>query len=325
MANNREIAQKVCDKILEEIKKTGCLPWVKPWSMDKNTVRVVDGWTTITLQPVAWNRSGKPYRGVNTYLPVGEYITFNQCRKEGGKLRKGAKGYPVIYWNFIRKEEADADTGEIKTKTIPVLKCFTVFHIEDCEGLKQKHQPKPQEFQIEKVHYEPIDGNNLEMNDVAEQIIASYVNRAGNGFRMLREQISNEAFYSPALDYVSVPNRSQFAECAEYYSTIFHELGHSTGHETRLNRFQGEAKNARFGSTEYSKEELVAEITAASVLNSIGLESGNSFRNSSAYIKSWSEKIKSDPLLYVTAANKAQNAFDLIVGIEQEKEVIEQE
>ena len=316
--NNKEIAQKICDRILEEIKANGSMPWVKPWNRKPNTIRVVDGFTEITLQPAAWNRQGVQYKGVNTYLPVGEYITFAQCKKEGGSVKKGAHGFPVVYWNFIKKEVEDKETGETKTETIPVLKYYTVFNVDDCENIKRKHSPKPQTVRFENVKYIPVESGELPMNEAAEAVIASYVSRAGNGFHLDREAVSDEAYYSPSLDFVRTPCRSQYGkDCGEYYSTIFHELGHSTGHATRLNRFTGAAKNAAFGSVEYSKEELVAEITAASVLNSLGIEDANAFRNSAAYIESWSKKIKEDPMCYVSAANKAQAAFDLIVGVSE--------
>ena len=109
---------------------------------------------------------------------------------------------------------------------------------------------------------------------------------------------------------------TQFSEIGEYYSTIFHELGHSTGHSSRLNRFTGQAANAAFGSREYSKEELVAEITAASILSALGLETGNSFRNSTAYVQGWSKSIRDDPMMFVSAAGKADRAVSLILGQE---------
>lgn len=316
--NNKEIAQKVVDRILEIINAGGALPWVKPWDRKPDMVRVVGGVTEIVMQPRAWNRNGVQYRGVNTYLPAGEYLTFAQCKKEGGSVKKGCHGWPIVYWNFIKKTTTDPETGEEKEERIPVLKYYTVFNVEDCDGIEQKHFPEPTTYRMVKSHYVPVDGDKQSLNDAAEAVIQSYLDRAGNGFTINRENISDRAYYSPAGDYVTVPCRSQYQEEGEYYSTLFHELVHSTGHSSRLNRFTGKAANAAFGSTEYSKEELVAEIGSASVLNSIGLESANSFRNSAAYIKSWSQKIKSDPLCYVSAANKAQAAFDLLLGITTE-------
>lgn len=313
---NKEVAKKVVDRICELIAEGKPLPWVKPWNRQPDSVKVIDGYKEITLQPTAWNRKGQPYKGANTYLPKGEYITFKQIQEEDGKLRKGSKGFPVVYWNFQKKSELDPDTGELVEKTVPFLKYYTVFRIEDCEGLEQKHHPEAEVIRVPIYHYETKDGEAAELNPTAEAIIADYVSRAGNGFRVKREDESDRAYYSPSLDYVRVPKIGQYLENSEYYSTLFHELAHSTGHETRLNRFTGKAKNAAFGSQEYSKEELVAESTAASILNAIGLESANSFRNTAAYIKSWARAIKDDPLMYVTATTKAQAAFDLIVGVE---------
>lgn len=322
--SNKEIAQEVVEKMLSVVKSEGVLPWARPWSNRANTVTVVDGYKTITLPPVAWRRNGKPYRGVNTYLPLGEYITFAECKKEGGSVKKGAKSFPIVKWSFWKKTETDPDTGEEVKKTIPFLKEYRVFRVEDCDGIKQKHNPKPQTITIPITHEEVIDGDGSK-NDTAEAVVADYVSRAGNGFYIKREKVSTEAFYSPALDYVSIPMREQFAKETEYYSTLFHELGHSTGHETRLNRFSRENKVAAWGDENYAKEELVAEITAASVLNALDMEEGNTLRNSAAYIKSWSEHISKDPMMYVSAAGKAQAAFDLILGIEAVKEDAEEE
>lgn len=315
---NKEVASKVVNRIVELIESGESLPWVKPWSKDANTVTVVDGVKTVTVQPTCWNRAGKPYKGCNTYLPNGEYITFNQCRAEGGRIKAGAKSFPVVYWNFIQKTVKHDDGSETE-ETIPFLKYFNVFRVEDCEGIEQKHHPKPITYEIPITHTEVKDGVDEDLDDTAEAVINDYITRAGNNFEVKKEIGGDRAYYSPALDYVSVPSRVQFNSLPEYYSALFHELGHSTGHSSRLNRFTGKAACAAFGSEEYSKEELVAEATAASCLNAIGMEEANSFRNSAAYIKSWASHIKNDPMMYVSAMTKAQAAFDMIMGIEPEK------
>lgn len=317
--NNKEIAKKVVDRICEMIAEGRPLPWVQPWNREADKVRVVDGYKEITLTPTAWNRQGKPYKGANTYLPKGEYITFNQAQKEGGKVRRGAKGFPVVYWNFKHITETDPDTGEQVQKTLPILKYYTVFRVEDVEGITQKHNPKPEVVRVPLYHYEPTNPDS-DLNDTAEQVVADYIARAGNGFEVKRDKDSDRAYYSPMSDYVRVPRREQFTILNEFYSTLFHELAHSTGHKTRLNRFTGKAAYATFGSEEYSREELVAESTAASILNALGLEEANTFRNSAAYIKSWANAIKNDPLMYVTATTRAQAAFDLILGVESNPE-----
>lgn len=318
MSKNSDIAKKVVDRITELIDSGEPLPWVKPWGRSANTVEIVDGVKVVTYQPTAWRRNGEFYRGANTYLPTGEYLTFNECKKAGGKVKKGAKSWPVVYWYFMKKKKTDPDTGEEITETIPFLKYYRVFSVNDCEGIKQKHHPGPRRVEIPITHTEIMPENAADLITEAESVIADYVSRAGNGFHIIRDRISDRAYYRPSADFVQIPMRSQFKSASEYYSTLFHELGHSTGHSTRLNRFTGKAACAAFGSEEYSREELVAEATAASVLNALGLEEANSFRNSAAYIKSWSEHIQKDPMMFVTAMTRAQAAFDMILGVEAE-------
>lgn len=318
--NNKEVAQKVVDRIVEMIEQGEALPWVKPWGRRPNTVRIVDGVKTVTLNPTAWNRKGVAYKGANVYLPSGEYITFKQCKAEGGSIRKGAHGWPVVYWNFTKKTETDPETGEQVEHVRPFLKYYTVFRVEDCEGIEQKHHPEPQTVEIVQSHEEVVDAVDADLDPTAEAVVSDYVSRAGNGFHIDADKVSNEAYYSPFFDYVNVPTRAQYNSASEYYNTLFHELGHSTGHKTRLNRFTGKAAGARFGSEEYSREELVAESCAASILNAIGMEEANTFRNSAAYIKSWASHIKNDPMMYITATTRAQAAVDLILGLKTEAE-----
>ena len=318
--NNNEIAKKVVDRMLETIQTEGVLPWTKPWTTDKESVRVIDGYTEITVPVKFWSRSGKPYQGINVLLlamsgHTGEFITFNQAKAEGGKVKKGAKSFPIVFWNMVKKElEELDDDGKKKVRIIPVLKYYNVFSIDDVEGLEAKHQPEPEVIKVPKCHYEPVAGIDPSSYDgAAESVIAGYLARCQT-LTMDREGSSDRAYYSPSLDHVVVPNVTQFKDIAEYYSTAFHELGHSTGHASRLNRFTGQDANAAFGSESYSREELVAEITAASILCTLGLESGNSFRNSAAYVKGWSEHIKNDPMVFVSAAGKAEKAIGLILN-----------
>lgn len=331
---NREVAQKIVDRILEMIETEHSLPWVQPChGLKSNRVRVQNGVKIVTVYPVAHNRQGAFYRGVNTYLPEGEYITFKQCQNEKGKIKKGAKSYPIVYWNFVKKEVVNAD-GEKEEKVIPLLKYYNVFNVRDCEGIGQKYFYEPYDVEIptyisiettpeeEKPIKEYWSGWTIVreydtgLDDTAETVIQDYEHRAGNDFYIKRNAETDRAYYDVLNDYINVPCRKQYDSMGEYYSTLIHEMGHSTGHETRLKRFVGSAKYAAFGSESYSKEELVAEITAATMLNVLGLEEGNTFRNSTAYVKSWSTHIKSDPLMYVSAMNKALDAVNLILGVE---------
>ena len=135
---------------------------------------------------------------------------------------------------------------------------------------------------------------------------------------MLRVNFQNMAFYSPSTDSVSVPRIEQYENPDEYYSTLFHEMVHSTGHVSRLNRFEDGV--AAFGNDDYSKEELVAEMGSCFLCGTIGISTDNSFRNSSAYIGSWLSKLKGDKRLVVTASSKAEAAIRYIQnGKEQQK------
>lgn len=311
--NNKAMAQKVVDRITALIDEGKPLPWVKPWNRAPLTVTIVDGYKTVTLPPAAHNRKGEQYKGANTYLPEGEYITFKQCQAEGGHINKGAKGWPVVYWNFIKKDP-DPAAPTPTPETYAMLKYYTVFNIKDTD-LAQKHFPGPTTYTFPVTHEEPVPqdptATGLTADPTAEAVITDYIARAKT-LTLSRDKHSDRAFYSPSADSVTVPTLDQFQTISEYYSTLFHELGHSTGHASRLNRL---SKPAAFGSESYSREELVAETTAATLLTALGLEDGNSFRNSSAYIKSWASHIKADPLMYITAATKAQAAIDLILGL----------
>jgi antirestriction protein ArdC len=122
----------------------------------------------------------------------------------------------------------------------------------------------------------------------------------------------NRAFYRPSEDAIHLPLMEQFSKQAEYYSVAFHESVHSTGHKSRLNRFEDE-KSAAFGSEVYSKEELVAELGAATLVNFLGLETEKSFRNSAAYIQNWLKVLKDDPKFIVSASARAEKAVDMIL------------
>lgn len=321
---DKDVAARVVAKIGEMIESGCSLPWVRPWGMTNvSCVKIVDGYKEIKMPPRAWNRKGTFYKGVNTYLPVGEYITFNQCGLEKdkngkpGKVKKGATHWPVLYWNFKVYEVTDEVTGETVKKTRPILRMYQVFRIEDTT-LEQKHFPDQETYRIEISHTEVVDSIGDE-DPTAEQLITDYVHRAKT--LTVSKKIGNEAYYRPSTDSVVVPVREQFSDRDEYYSTLFHELGHSTGHESRLNRIK---TSAGFGTEEYSKEELVAEITAATMLNLLAMDGGNTIRNSAAYIKAWMKRIQEDPMIYVNAANKAQKAVDMILGIEKEEDKHEQ-
>ena len=245
-----------------------------------------------------WNSSGavawdtqREYRGINAMLlEPGEYATFNKIKEAGGKVKKGAKGQIVVFWKMFENEE-DPD------KKIPSLRYYTVFEINtQVEGLKSKRK------ESETHNHSPIES--------AEQIKEAYQNCP------LISYAPGKAFYMPSTDSISVPEINDYNNPEEFYSTMFHEMVHSTGHKSRLNR-SGITAIAAFGSETYSKEELVAEIGSAMLCTVAGIDQ-TTFENSASYVSSWLRALKGDPKMVVFAASQAQKAADHIRGIKAE-------
>ena len=275
----------VTNRIIEELEK-GNIPWQRPWS---------------TAGRYAMSHSTKkPYSLLNQMLlRPGEYLTFEECKREGGKVKKGEKGNFVVSWAKIKKVETDEEGNE-RTTIIPRLKYYYVFEVSQCEGIERNCTEEPKTY-----GNTPVES--------ADNIITAYINRETVTFTATD---SNRAYYSPSEDAVIVPDLKYFEAVEEYYSTSFHELTHSTMHQDRCNRAEErKGKKVAFGSEEYSKEELVAEIGAATLVNMIGLESDKSFKNSVSYIQSWIGKLKNDKNLIVSASSRAEKAVNYILGI----------
>ena len=273
------VYEMVTERIIAELEK-GVIPWKKPWT---------------GVRSGAFNRiSKKPYSIINQILlkHAGEYATFKQWSELGGHIRKGEKSEMVVFWKIFEKEETNEETGEKEVKKIPMLRYYNVFHITQVEGVEPLVMPFAE--------VEPIEE--------ADKIITEYVEREHITFD---ECASNEAFYSPSRDRVVVPMKEQYTNINEYYSTTFHELTHSTGHKNRLDRLHTGA-DAAFGSETYSKEELVAEIGSASIMNLLGIETPQTFKNSAAYIKNWLSVLKNDNKFIVSASSKAEKAVNYI-------------
>ena len=272
-----DIYAAVTDRIIEQMEQ-GIIPWQKPWVASGKAVSYA---------------TGNPYSLLNQLMlgRPGEYLTFKQCQKAGGRVRKGEKASMVVFWKFIEQE--DEETGE--KKQVPFLRYYNVFHIDQCEGITAKHTT------------ETAFPDGAEALDVAQDIIYDYLSR--EGVKLLHEE-GDRAFYRPSTDEVVLPIRKQFMSTAEYFSTAFHELVHSTGHKSRLDRLE---KTAFFGTEAYSKEELVAEIGASALVNASGLETPQSLRNNAAYIQNWLTVLKNDKRFIVSAAGKAEKAVNLIL------------
>lgn len=274
-----------------EMLENGEIPWEKPWI----SVRGNGAYSGST---------GKPYSILNQLMlkKPGEYLTFNEAKKRGGHVKKGAKASTVILskWKIIEEED---DNGETKKIPIRLFRYFNVFHIDQCEGVKPRKEEKL--------------FNENEPIQACEQLIKEYADRSG--VRYIIEK-SNRAYYRPSEDEIHLPVIEQFAQVEEFYSTAFHESVHSTGHKNRLNRI---AENTVFGDEVYSKEELVAELGSAILCNELGIETVHTKRNNAAYIQAWLKALKSDKRMLISATEKAAKAVKLILNIEDEQESAE--
>src|SRR6516225_5280563 len=279
--SHRNVYQIVTEQIIRQLEQ-GVAPWRKPWR------------TELPVNLV----SSKPYRGLNVFLLGSQgygsryWLKLNQAAKLGGYIRKGERCSLVTFWHMgEEKIIRDADGKERKSKPF-LLRYYRVFNVEQTEGIADKLG---------------LTGASPRVADLeqCEAIVSGMPNPP-------RREQSSRAWYQPSIDTVGMPSKSLFSSGEEYYSTLFHELTHSTGHGTRVGREGIEQLNT-FGSESYSKEELVAEMGAAMLCGLTGL-APKTLENSAAYLQSWLSVLKSDWRMVVTAASAAQKAVDYIVG-----------
>lgn len=276
-----DIYQMVTDNIISALEK-GIVPWTKPWHQSGLPMNLT---------------TKKPYRGINPFLlglqPFSSpyWLTFNQLKKlKNAKLLKGSKATPIVFWNFVKSKEVDENTG--MRKRFALLKYFNVFNIEQTTGITVP--------ETKSLDFQPIaDCENItdKMADIPEIIFGG-----------------NRAFYDCQNDKIGLPNKKQFKSSAQFYSTKFHELIHSTGHTSRLNRKElMELNDIFFAGDDYSKEELVAEI-GASFLTALTGIGEKVIDNQTSYINGWLKELRNDKRLIVSASGKAQTAVDYIIG-----------
>jgi antirestriction protein ArdC len=273
-----KVYEIVTEKIIAALK-TGTAPWHKPWKagIARNAI------------------SNRPYSGINALL-LGmatysdpRWLTMKQCNAKGGKIRKGERSTLVIFWKLNSKTEEN-DEGELTEKQIPLLRYYLVWNVEQCEGSDLP----------------PLEVKQIDVIAQAEAIVASMPNPPRISY-----DGGDKAFYRPLHDSIHLPQRNSFDSAGEYYATLFHELSHSTGHQSRLDR-PTLTEVVPFGSETYSKEELVAEFGAAYLCAHAGIEA--TINNSAAYINGWLRKLQSDPKLAILAASQGQKAADYILG-----------
>lgn len=277
----KDIYAVITDSIIEDLEK-GIIPWKRGWS--------------VGAQGCYSYSTGKPYSLLNMLLlggVSGDYVTFKGAQRAGGTVKRGEKSKTVVYWSMLEKEDENGNK-----ETIPLLRSYNVFHTSQCEGLKPHHA----EATLYDTH--PIEE--------AEAILRAYAEREGIALNI---GDYNEAVYFPATDTIQLPRIERFANPAEFYSTAFHELAHSTGAKNRLNRKLNES-----GRENYAQEELVAELASAFIMNSCGIDTVDTFENSEGYIQGWLKALRNDKRLIVTAAGRAEKAVGLILGKETDGE-----
>lgn len=281
------IYDMVTKTIIECLEK-GVVPWKKPWHQ---------------LQSVPVNAiTNRPYRGVNTFLlsihPYTDHrwLTYKQAQELNGAIKPGEKATTVVFWKRWKPNVPDEKQEKGVSREVPLLRYFKVFNAEQCVGLS-----------LAELHHS-AEYKEHERIERAELLVKHMPNPP-----TIREG-GNTAWYRPSDDHVQIPELKIFRTPDAYYATLFHELGHATGHESRLNR-SGVTGTILFGSGEYSKEELVAELTSAFCAATVSLDD-RLLCDSASYIDGWLSVLRSDPKAVVIAAAQAQRAADLIRGVE---------
>ena len=287
----RDVYQEVTDRILDALDQ-GTVPWRNP----------------ILSSAAGFPRNhstDKPYRGINVFLlgttamcqgyRSAHWLTFKQAQAQGGNVRKGEKGSPIVFFKQLEVDDQDkAGSGEEKKKRVPMLKLYTVFNLEQIEG-------------IEAPDIEPPPSEPVDPLPIVQEVLDGYVlgpEIQTGGFR---------AYYRPTTDTVNVPEPHDFNSVQAHAATMFHELIHSTGHTRRLDRGL-DTKLSPYGTWDYGKEELVAECGAAFLSAATGILPVT-MENATAYIDGWRKIIKGDKKLVVSAAAAAQRAVDHILGV----------
>ena len=249
--------------------------------------------------------TGRPYRGVNVFLLAmaglaggydsAHWVTYKQAQARGGQVRKGEKGTLVVFWKVLDDGERDPETG--RTDRRFVLRYYRVWNARQCDGIT------------------PPDAGGYEPPREHERVLA--VDRVIDGYAD-RPAIEHGPVaapaYLPAHDRVRMPEIGRYASPHAYCNDLFHELGHSTGHSSRLDRWGEGGPDTSFASSSYSKEELVAEMTAAFLCGHCGI-GPDTIESSASYLAGWVSRLRGDKRLVIAAAGAAQKAADHILGV----------
>jgi antirestriction protein ArdC len=297
-----DVYQMVTDRVIEALER-GTVPWIHYLrSGGSNGYRAPKNFVT-----------KKAYRGINLFLlGMSEFsspyfLTFKQCASLGGSVKKGEHGTVIVFWKRLDKPETD-ETHEPAEHEVDrphfVLRYYRVFNVLQCTGLNVPEEPKTEPEEKEEP-FTPIER--------AEAIALHYLN-SGNAPKLRHIDGLNTACYCPSLDEVRMPLAKQFISPERYAEVKSHELVHSTSYASRLNRKLG----AKFGDTNYAREELVAEM-GASMICALGGIFERTIDDCASYIANWLGVLKSDKKAVVVAAGAAQRAVDLIAGDQSEE------
>lgn len=276
-----DVYQIITDRIIQ-LLQSGTVPWHKPW-------KGANEWPRNLI-------SRKEYRGINTFLLHAAgyaspyWLSFKQIQSRGGRVRKGERSFPVVFWKLFKEE------GNETAKPIPFLRYYNVWNVEQCDGLTFP------------VNASASSQGEFEPLAQCERVVSDMPKRPAINHS------SSRAGYCPLRDEVTMPKSEAFESSESYYCTLFHELAHATGHSCRLSR-KGVTDPIRFGSDPYSKEELVAEMAAAFLCGHCAIEN-KTIEQSAGYIDHWLASLKDDRKLVVQAAAQAQKACDFILGRE---------
>lgn len=304
--NRQDVYTRITASIVAQLER-GVRPWIKPWHAEHAAGRIT--------RPL--RHDGTPYRGINVLslwcdamvknftAPI--WMTYRQAQELGAHVRKGEKGSPVVYTNTFVKTGTDAATGDETESAIRFLKSYTVFNVEQIDGLP--------------THYLELAAPDPRLEtpariDRAEAFFAATGAAIANG--------GNRAFYRPSIDAIQMPPFEAFRDAESYYATLAHECVHWTGHESRLPRDFG-AK--RFGSEGYAMEELVAELGAAFICADLDIDlpvdssaasdaGAAHLEHHASYIANWLTVLRNDNRAVFTAASHAQRATDFLNRIQ---------
>lgn len=282
----RDIYQEITNRVIESIEQ-GVLPWVCEWNAEGGDFCLPVNFST-----------GEHYKGINIMLlwmakhmggfSSSHWMTYNQAKAKGGQVRRGEKGTGIIFYKTLTKEtdRFNSESGENEKDFIPMLRSFTVFNLDQINGVEAP----------EKVE---LTGGFNPLEEAEKILIASGVKFNEGGVN---------AFYRYSTDEITMPDRERFTNASDYYATAFHELGHATEHKKRCDALRYESKLKR---ADYAFFEVRAELTACFTMAGLGLV-GKNIDSHSSYIKGWLEVLKSDKKAIFKASAQAQKAHEWI-------------